>query len=300
MAPQALRGQSLATILLVALTAIWGSTFFLIRDLVTVVPAIDFLALRFGIAAVLMCAVFWRLIRVLPQRAWLLGVALGGLYGGAQILQTVGLEHTGASVSGFITGTYVVLTPLLSAAVLHERIGAPTWLAVALAGVGLGMLSLRGLSIGYGELLTLASAVLYAAHIIGLGRYSAPSQAAAMSGVQMATIAVMCAVAAVPGGVVLPQSTGQWGSVLYLAVFASVLALWMQTWAQGHLTATRAAIIMTLEPVFAAGFAVGLGGESLTARMVVGGLLVLAAMYLAELLGRRADSRPVEALHHEV
>ncbi len=284
------RVRTLATVALVALTAIWGSTFFLIRDLVQVVPPVDFLAIRFGIAALLMIAVFGRAVLALPRRALCIGLALGMLYGLAQILQTVGLAFTDAAVSGFITGTYVVLTPLISAVVLRERISAPTWGAVALATVGLAVLSLQGVAIGVGEAVTLGSAVLYALHIIGLGRYSQASQAAALSAVQMATIAVLCLAVAAPGGMTLPQTSGQWWSVLYMAVFASVGALWMQTWAQAHMSATRAAIIMTLEPVFAAYFAITLGGEQLTARMLVGGGLVLAAMYLAELWGRRTDA----------
>jgi drug/metabolite transporter (DMT)-like permease len=106
--------------------------------------------------------------------------------------------------------------------------------------------------------------------------------------------------------VTLPDGGGQWASLLYMALVAGAVALWAQTWAQSHLPATRAAIVMTLEPVFAAFFAVLLGGESLTSRMLLGGGLVLAAMYLVELLGRRTppttaeEDPPSELLHHEV
>ena len=117
----------------------------------------------------------------------------------------------------------------------------------------------------------------------------------------MVVIAVLCIVGALPGGVVLPSSAGQWASVLYMVVFASILALWAQTWAQAHMPATRAAIIMTVEPVFAAFFAVTLGDETVTLRMLVGGALVLTAMYAVELLARRRPGElPAEALHHEV
>ncbi|HOF63141.1 MAG TPA: DMT family transporter [Dermatophilaceae bacterium] len=297
------RLQTIATFLLVALTAVWGSTFFLIRDLVQTVPAADFLAVRFTIAAVLMVALFWRPLRGLSQRDVLAGIGLGTLYGVAQLLQTGGLAHTDASVSGFITGTYVVLTPVFTALLLRERVPAATWYAVALATAGLAMLSLNGVSIGVGESLTLVAAALYALHIIGLGRYAVPSRATGMSVVQMIVIAGIAVVAALPDGMTWPSGAAQWWSVLYMATAVGVLALWSQTWAQAHMTATRAAIVMTLEPVFAAGFAVALGGESLTGRMLVGGVLVLAAMYVVELAGRRPD-RPAssvsEALHHEV
>jgi drug/metabolite transporter (DMT)-like permease len=121
----------------------------------------------------------------------------------------------------------------------------------------------------------------------------------------MVVIAVVSLVAAAPGGVELPEGGHAWASVLYMALVAGAVALWAQTWAQSHLPATRAAIVMTLEPVFAAAFAVALGGESLTIRILLGGAMVLAAMYTVELCGRRADvtaeqDPPSELLHHEV
>jgi drug/metabolite transporter (DMT)-like permease len=300
-----LPGSRLATLLLVSVTAVWGSTFFLIRDLVAHVPSADFLTVRFAIAAVVMFAVFHRQTMALSRRDVLTGVALGVLYGLAQLLQTVGLEHTSASVSGFVTGTYVVLTPVFGAVLLRDRISRPTWAAVGLATAGLAVLSLRGLSIGYGEAVTLASAGLYALHIVGLGRYSTAESATGLATVQAFVIAVVTFVAAVPGGITLPQGGGQWSSLLYMALVAGAVALWAQTWAQSHLPATRAAIVMTLEPVFATSFAVLLGGESLTGRMVLGGAMVLAAMYVVEVLGRRsgasaAEDRPAELLHHDV
>ncbi len=300
MSPRHDRARAVATGLLILLTAVWGSTFFLIHDLVTTVAPVDFLAIRFTIAAVVMAVVLWRPMRALGRREWLAGLGLGGLYGLAQILQTIGLAHTDASVSGFVTGTYVVLTPLLSALVLRERVPRTTWYAVLLATAGLAVLSLNGVSIGLGEALTLGCALVYALHIVGLGRLSTPSHATGMAAVQMVVIAVLCDVVAVPDGITWPHDGGQWASVIYMAVAAGALALWVQTWAQAHMSATRAAIVMTLEPVFAALFAVLFGGEPLTLRMLLGGLLVLAAMYLVELLGRRADRRSTEVLHHEV
>jgi drug/metabolite transporter (DMT)-like permease len=296
----------LATLLLVAVTAVWGSTFFLIRDLVAHVPSADFLAVRFAIAALAMALVFRRQTLALTRREVATGVGLGILYGLAQLLQTVGLEHTDASVSGFVTGTYVVLTPVLGAVLLRDRIPGSTWLAVGLATVGLGVLSLRGLSVGFGEGLTLAAAALYALHIIGLGRWSTARSATGLATVQAFVITAVTLVGALPGGITLPSTGGQWSSLLYMALVAGAVALWAQTWAQSHMAAARAAIVMTMEPVFAAFFAVLLGGESLTARMLLGGGLVLTAMYVVELLGRRTpgasaeQERPAELLHHEV
>lgn len=281
--PQPSRTTLVAALLLVAVTAVWGSTFVMIKDVVRELPVVDFLASRFVIAAVVMVVAFWVPLRRMERQQVRRGIGLGVVYGLAQILQTFGLAHTSAAVSGFVTGMYVVLTPVLGALLLRQRAPATTWVAVALSTAGLALLALRGLSVGTGELLVLASALLYALHIVALGAWSGGKDALGLATVQMVAIAVLCSVAALPGGVRLPSSTGAWGAVVYTAIVAGAGALVAQTWAQAHLTATRAAIIMTMEPVFAALFAVALGGEQLTTRMLGGGLLVLAAMYVVEL-----------------
>lgn len=277
----------LAALALLAITALWGSTFFLIKDLLDRVPTLDFLAIRFAIASLAMLAVAPRAVARLSAESRRHAMVLGVVYGAAQILQTAGLAHTPASVSGFITGMYVVFTPLFAAAILKTRINAVTWCAVALATAGLGVLSLNGLSIGYGESITLVSALLYALHIVGLGAWSKPAEALGMSILQIMVITAVCFVATVPDGIVLPSTGRDWLSIVYMALFAGALAMLGQTWAQAHLPPTRTALIMSMEPVFAAFFAVLFGNESLTVRMLTGGLMVLTAMVVVELVPRR-------------
>jgi drug/metabolite transporter (DMT)-like permease len=165
------RARLLAATALLATAACWGSTFFLIHGLLSRVPVVDFLAVRFAIAAVVLLALAPGAVRKLGRGRFRSAVVLGVLYGSAQILQTAGLAHTAASVSGFITGMYVVCTPLFGALILRTRIVPMTWLAVGLATAGLGVLTLGGVSIGYGEALTLIAAMLYALHIVGLGAF---------------------------------------------------------------------------------------------------------------------------------
>ncbi len=284
----------LATLALLAVTVMWGSTFYLIRDLLDRVPVLDFLAVRFAIAAVVLAALTPRSLGRLSRESWRHASVLGLVYGLAQILQTAGLAHTPASVSGFITGTYVVATPVFAAVLLGTRITSLTWAAVALAMLGLAVLSLTGLSIGYGQAITFIAALLYALHIVGLGAWSDARQATGMAVVQLLVIAVVCFAATAYDGVVLPSTRADWASVLYMALFAGALAMLAQTWAQAHLPPARAAIIMSMEPVFAATFAVLLGGESATGRMLVGGLMVLAAMLVAELSPRRRIEAEVQ------
>lgn len=301
------RGTTLAFVALIAMTAAWGSTFFMIGDIVTRIPVPDLLAVRFGIAALALILLAAPTVGRpnglrLDRRILRDGALLGLLYGGAQLLQTFGLAHTAASVSGFITGLYVVATPLLGALILRTRVGPLTWVAVGLATAGLGILSLNAnanghSSVGYGELLTLASAVVYAGHILALSRLSKPGDALGLTAVQLVVITVLCAIFALPGGIQLPATGSDWAIVVYIAVVAGALTMLLQTWAQARIEPTRAAVIMAGEPIWAAGFAVALGGESITWRMLAGGFAIVAAMYLTELaprLRRRGPTPPAE------
>lgn len=296
---------TLATLGLVAMTAVWGSTFVLIKDVIGRMPVADFLAVRFAIAAAAMLLLFARPVWRLGRQQVLHGLLLGVVYGVGQLLQTWGLSLIAPSVSGFATGMYVVFTPILAMLLLGQRMAGIVWIAVLLSTLGLGLLSLNGVSVGPGVWLTLASAVMYALHIVLLGQWSRQGEAFGLSAVQMVAIATVCLLATAPHGPVLPPDRSAWFAVLYMALIAGAGAMLMQTWAQSHLPAARAAIVMTTEPVFAAGFAVLLGVDALSWRMLAGGGLILAAMYLVELMPRRqgeaeAEAPPAEAIHHEV
>ena len=297
------RTTALATLGLLAMTAVWGSTFVLIKGVVARMPVADFLAVRFVIAAVVMLVLFARPVWRLGRKQIMRGLLLGAVYGIGQLLQTWGLSLIAPSVSGFVTGMYVVFTPILAMLLLRQRMAGVVWLAVLLATAGLALLSLNGVSVDLGVWLTLASAALYGLHIVGLGQWSRKGEAFGMSAVQMVAIATVCLCATAPHGPMLPPDRAAWFAVLYMALIAGAGAMLMQTWAQSHLPATRAAIVMTTEPVFAAAFAVALGSDVLSWRMLCGGGLVLTAMYLVELMPRRGeatDTLPAEAVHHEV
>ena len=212
------------------------------------------------------------------------------------LLQTLGLQTTPASVSGFLTGLFVVLTPLGAALLLGTPPGRTAWLAVGLATVGLGLLSLRGLSIGGGELLTLLCAAAFALHIVGLGRWASRYDAYGLAVLQLGTTTVVCALVAVPGGLAVPPDAGVWAALALTSVVATALAFVVQTWAQATLSPTRTAVVMTMEPVFALGFAVLVAGEVLGPRGLVGAGLVLVAMLLTELGPRQGAEGEHERL----
>lgn len=284
--------RGLPTLALLGVTASWGSTFFLIKDLLHEISVLDFLALRFAIAGLVAFLLAHRAVFRLSRRDVGHAVSLGLVYGSAQVLQTIGLSQTAASVSGFVTGMYVVATPIFAAGLFREHIRATVWLAVALSATGLGFLALNGLSVSFGVGLIFASAMLYAVHILGLGQWSRTENAVGLSVVQLMVIGALCLAVTAPNGTGSPQTLGGWSSLVYMALVPGALAILAQTWAQAHLSATRTAVIMTMEPVWAAFFAVLLGGESLTARMLVGGAFVLTAMYLVELGPRGGRDGP--------
>lgn len=295
------RHPLLPTLGLLLMTAVWGSTFVLIKNVVARMPVADFLAVRFAVAALAMLLLFPRHVHRLGRQGLARGLLLGGIYGVGQLLQTWGLALISPSVSGFATGMYVVFTPILATVLLRQRMAGVVWLAVLLATGGLALLSLNGYSVDLGVWLTLASAALYGLHIVLLGQWSRAADAFGLSAVQMVAIALVCLLATLPhGGPMAPPDAAAWWAVLYMALLAGAGAMVMQTWAQAHLPATRAAIVMTSEPVFAAAFAVLLGVDALTWRMLAGGALVLGAMYLVELAPRTASAPVAEAMHHEV
>jgi drug/metabolite transporter (DMT)-like permease len=290
---------TLALVALVGITAVWGATFLIVQNAVARMPVMDFLALRFTAAALIMFVLRPGCLRgvTFPElrRATALGVALGLGY----IAQTYGLLYAPVSVSGFITGTFVVLTPVVSLVLLRRKTSPIVWLAVALATIGLALLSLHGWSVGFGELLTLVCALFFAIHIVGLGEWSSQYETYGFTLLQIATVAVISLVMTLPDGLTVPPDTGVWLAVTVTAVLATALAFLVQTWAQALVPPTRVAVVMTMEPVFAGLFATVIGGNPLTLRIIGGAACVLAATYflrlrsLPGLSGLRAKSSPV-------
>ena len=195
-----------ALIALVAVTAVWGSTFIVVQKAVERMPVMDFLAVRFSVAAIVMFAIRPTCLRGMSKTGFMHGAIAGLALGLGYITQTYGLQHTSASVSGFITGMSVVLTPVLSWILLRKGANRNTILAVVLATLGLGLLSLRGWSVGSGELLTLACAFFFALHILALGRWSAQYDSYGLAVIQICVVAVITLAASAPGGVALPRS----------------------------------------------------------------------------------------------
>ena len=292
--------QTLAVLGLLAVTAVWGSTFYMIADIVTRIDVADLLAARFTIAALLLLPFAVPALRRMSGRTVGYGVLLGLAYGLAQFLQTYGLALTSPALSGFLTSMYVVLTPLLAFVLFRVALSARIAIALVLAVTGVAILTLRsgGLAIGLGEILTLAGAAVYALHIVCLSRWSNQGDVFGLTAVQLLVLGAISLLAALHGGIALPENRSDVIVVLYLAIAAGVVAVLIQTWGQSHLQAARAAIVMCMEPVWAAGFAVALTAQALTARLVLGGTSIVAGMLVAEVRPRARDQDGGEPLPH--
>lgn len=265
---------------LLAVSASWGAAFVIMKPAIERQSVNSFLATRFTFAVLAMILLRPSVLRKINREMLLKGSLAGLFLGTGYIFQTLGLARTGAAITGFVTGLYVVLTPLIAALFLKERITRFTWFCVVLATIGLGLLSLRGWSVGVGEALVFVSAIAFAAHIVTLSKWSFGLDAYALTIVQLSICALLTGVISLGQGYETPPDTGVWGVVIFTAVIATAVAFIVQTWSQAHMNSTKVAVILTMEVVFAALFAVAFGGESLTLQVSLGGAIVVLAMYL--------------------
>jgi drug/metabolite transporter (DMT)-like permease len=291
-------------------TAVWGSTFVVVKDAVTVYPTLQFLALRFALAAavILPPAIVGRRrsqFAHVPLRAMIRGGLLMGFFLGAgYVFQTFGLERTSPSNAGFITGMFVVLVPLLEALVWRRWVGSAAAVGAALAFVGLFLLSggAAGMRLS-GDGLVFLCAVSFAAHILATSRYAGRQDVMVLTAVQLGVVAVMCAALAVadsllrPGAapLALPSGGQVWFALVVTAVFASAVAFYIQTFAQRHASSSRTAVIMAMEPVFAGLFGYFLAGDRWSAVGWLGAGLILAGILTSELLPEGLGPRRTES-----
>ena len=286
------RKMKIAPWALLAVAASWGMAFVVMKDPIEKQSVNSFLFTRFAVAVIAMLALQPQVFNKLNREILIKGFIAGLFLGSGYIFQTLGLKIAGAAITGFVTGLYVVATPLIAWIVLRHRINLYTWGCVALATVGLGLLSLHGWSVGYGEFLVLISAIAFGAHIVTLGHWSNGLDSYAMTIIQLATCALMTGAISFSQGYSAPVNTSGWLVVFYTAVMCTAIAFVVQTWSQAHMSPTKVAVILTMEVVFAAIFAVIFGGETLTLQALLGGILVVIAMFAIVIKGEESVESP--------
>jgi drug/metabolite transporter (DMT)-like permease len=285
---------------LVGNTIVWGATFTLVKETIRSVSPILFLALRFVVATAVLAVYFHFRGRRTPAKrrahSWRAGALIGAFLFSGYVLQTQGLRFTTAPRSAFITGLASVMVPLLGALVYKSRPQVSEVVGVLVATAGLGLMTLQGAigsadaayalgraTISRGDLLTLAGALAFAAHIVALGHFSERMSFEFLSMMQVGSAAVLAL--ALCGWAEQPYA--EWRPtvvcvILITGFLATALAFTIQAWAQQFTTSTRTALIYMLEPVFAWMTSYVLAGENLTGRAAVGAVLILGGVMLVE------------------
>ncbi len=286
--------SALAQLSLLAITAIWGLTFVLVQDAIARTPVLSFLAWRFLLAAALVAVLAGRQLRGLSSAGWRAGIVMGAFLTAGYVLQTEGLAHTTAAHSGFITGLFVVFTPLLAALAARRRPTGSIVVGVALSLAGLALLSGAGGQLHpLGDGLTLGCAIAFSVHILVTDRATRDHATSALLAVQLGVCGIACLLAGLAvGDLRAPTSGPVWLALLVTAILASALAFFVQTAAQRHAPPERAALIMAAEPAFAGLFAYLLKDQRLSPAGWFGAVCILAAILLVELLPRRHAARP--------
>jgi drug/metabolite transporter (DMT)-like permease len=266
------------------------------KDAIDDQPVFDFLATRFTLATLVMIAIRPQVLSAINKQTLFRGSVLGVMLGLAYITQTIGLDLTTAAITGFLTGLYVVFTPLLFWFVFKKKVDKKVIVGTTLALTALLFISFNGISIDPGQIWLIACALLFAGHIIGLSFWSNAKDIYPLTVVQLGAGAVVCWLGAVPDGYQPPPNAFVWGTVVFTAVFATALAFLIQTWAQSIMDPSRVAIILTGEIVFAAVIAVAVGQEVLAARTIIGGVLIVVAMLIVEWPDKKSKS-PLDQPH---
>lgn len=272
--------------MLVAVAASWGLSIGISKDLVEHVPVADYLAGRYVLGFVVLVLLRPRVVGSVDRQDLRAGIVLGLVYAVAQYVQFVGLTQAAIVVASFLVSLYVVFTPLLLALGRRRAPSRVVTIGTLLSLGGVALMSVRGWSFGTGELLTVVAALIYAIHVIGVGRWSRPGRAVTLTAVQLGTMAVAFSVVALPDGLSTPSGRG-WAALTYVGVVGGA-AILAQMWAQARLSAESAAILLVLEPVWASLFAVVWWDESPGPRTLAGAALVIAASAIVVVTSGRA------------
>ncbi|KAB3530079.1 DMT family transporter [Alkaliphilus serpentinus] len=280
-----MKKQLKADLALLGVTVVWGSSFVLTKNALDYLPTYNFLAIRFILAALISSIIFYKNILSINKDTLKYGIIIGIILFGGYAFQTVGLNYTTASKSGFITGFSVVIVPIVSALFLKQKPHKEAVAGVILAIVGLGFLTLNSsLTLNIGDTLTLIAAFMFAFHIITVGKYTVMVDSIAMAIIQIAMVGVLSLFFSFAiENPTIPRGFDVWLSILILATLATSGAFIIQNAMQKFTSPTHTALIYSGEPVFSAVFAFIMLGERLTKQGILGSVLILSGMILSEM-----------------
>ena len=267
----------------------------MVQDAIERLPPMTFLAYRFIPAAAIVAVAFWPPLRRMPTSGWRAGVVMGLFLTGGYVAQTFGLEHTTASNAGFITGLFVVLTPLVGALLFGIRVGRTAWAAAGVSALALLLLSGAGGELNLsGDGVVLLCAASFAIHILVTARFATRYEAGALVAIQLGVCGLFClAFAAFSGQLEAPRGATVWSALIVTSLVASALGFLVQTYAQRYAAPARTALILSAEPAFAGLFGYLLQDERLSAMSWAGAALILAAIVAVDVVPRLRPPRPL-------
>lgn len=270
--------KSLLYLGLLATTAVWGGAFLVMKDSLERQDVYSFLATRFTLAALVMFAFRPKSLLGLNWIFVKRAIFAGLLTSSAFIFQTFGLTQTTVSNTGFITGLYLVFTPLIAWLLLKHKITKAQWGAVLVATIGLYLIAYNGISVGIGEILVLVSAVLFAGQIVAIGEWSDGKNSYPLTLIQIIVAAIVFSLFTLKDGYQAPPDSSVWSAIIFTAIFATFLAFLIQVKAQAVMSATVAGVLLAMETPFALFFGLYFDNDPITLRIMSGGTLVMLAM----------------------
>jgi len=277
--------QLKSDIVLILVTMVWGTTFIIVKNAIQTLPVYNFLFIRFLLAFLLLTIIFHKKLKTIDKKTLAVASVIGAMLFLGYAFQTMGLKYTTASKSGFISGFSVVLVPILEAVFLKRKPSKSSILGIVLAFIGLILLTANiDLSINIGDFLTLLCAFAFGMQIVLIAKYASTLDTYLLATIQIGIVALL-------SGIItlllekpfVPTSFNVWAAIVITGVFATAFAIVAQNTMQAYTTATHAALIFALEPVFAAIAAFLIGGEVMSFRAILGGIFMFTGIVLSEL-----------------
>jgi drug/metabolite transporter (DMT)-like permease len=277
-----------AQLILLAVTAIWGWTFVIVKEALADMGVFTFLFYRFSIAFLILFFIFWPRLRTAERRLWIKGAIIGITLFLGYWAQTAGLDYTTATKSAFITSLSVVLVPIFGVFLFRDRVPNWAWIGAFVSAIGLGLILFGNvaeqLDINLGDILTLGCAIAFAFQILLISHFTRAINYIPILVAQIGTVALLSGIGmTITEGVTLPRTALSWEAILITGVLATAFAFWAQTRYQPESSATRTAIIFATEPVFAAAFGFLLLNERLAELQLIGAALIVVAVFVSQI-----------------
>jgi drug/metabolite transporter (DMT)-like permease len=293
--------EIIADLSLLMVAIVWGSSYAVTKIVLEDYDVFSFLFIRFLLTVVVMLLFTWKNLRNASKNTWITGIIIGLFLVGIFVSETYGVNYTTAANAGFIISLTVVFTPLIDSVVSRTRLNKGILVAVFLSIVGTGMITLKhGYQFNMGDMLVLLAAILRAVQMTFTSKLTQGKKemdSGALTTIQLGVATICLGIMAVSfngiHSITIPNSILFWSLTVYLAIFSTLFAFYIQLTMIRKTSPTRVGILMGTEPLFAALFAILICKEHLSAIGWMGGLIIIVATYY----GRYVDAKQLKGDH---